>query len=175
MEVQKKEGSYCISRCADEQGSRSPVGNQAGIKKLVIETKTDSNGNNSGTNDETTKQIYDAGIPIKETTATVKEKSNLPVEVKAKTYYDLKLMARKSLKYGQVESILIHLQNTPLYNAIYKKEESEVKAQIALIKGVAEATTTEEKNVNMWRSVTLEHCFGGEKTQETTRRRKTPR
>ena len=30
-----------------------------------------------------------------------------------------------------------------------------------------------KKNVNMRRGVTLEHCFGGEKIQETTRRRKT--
>ena len=43
--------------------------------------------------------------------------------------------------------------NAPLY--YYKKEESEVKALIELIKeGVAEVTDIEEKNVNM-RSVTL--------------------
>ena len=50
----------------------------------------------------------------------------------------------------------------------------EVKALMELIKeeGVAELTTTEERKVNMRKSVTLEHCFGGE---ETTGRRKTPR
>ena len=58
-------------------------------------------------------------------------------EMKAKTYYGIKTMARK------------------------------------LIRGVAEATVTEEKKVNM-RSVTLEHYFGSEETQKTTRR-KTPR
>ena len=35
-----------------------------------------------------------------------------------------------------------------------------------------EVTTREEKNMNMRRSVTLKHCFGDEKTQETTNRRK---
>ena len=48
---------------------------------------TDSNGNNLGTNNGTTKQIYGAGIPPKETTATAKERPNLLVEVKTKTYY----------------------------------------------------------------------------------------
>ena len=38
--------------------------------------------------------------------------------------------------------------------------------------GVAEVTDTEEKNVNMRRSVTLEHCFVVEETEKTTRRRK---
>ena len=40
---------------------------------------------------------------------------------------------------------------------------------------MAEVSASEERNVNIRRSVTLEHCFGGEETQETTRRRKTPR
>ena len=38
--------------------------------------------------------------------------------------------------------------------------------------GVAEVTATVEKNVNMRRSVTVEHCFVSE---ETTRRKKTLR
>ena len=42
-----------------------------------------------------------------------------------------------------------------------------------LIKGVvAEITAIEEKNVNIRRNATLEHCFGGE---ETIIRWKTPR
>ena len=49
-----------------------------------------------------------------------------------------------------------------------KKEERKVKALMELIKeGVAEVTATEEKNVNMTRSVILKPCFGGEETQET--------
>ena len=69
-------------------------------------------------------------------------------------------MAIKFLKYRQVESILMHLQNAPIYYDKYKKKESEVKALMELIKeeGVAEVTATEEKNLNMRRSVTFEHC-----------------
>ena len=67
-------------------------------------------------------------------------------------------------------------QNTPIYYGKYKKKKSEIKAPMKLIKeGVAEVTATEEKTVNMRRSVIFEHCFGGKETQETTRRRKTPR
>ena len=59
-----------------------------------------------------------------------------------------------------------------MYYAKYKKEESEVKALMELIKGgVADVTAIEEENVNMRRSVTLE----GKEIQEITRRRKTPR
>ena len=66
----------------------------------------------------------------------------------------------------------MHLQNAPMYYAKYKKEESEVKALMELIKGgVADVTAIEEENVNMRRSVTLE----GKEIQEITRRRKTPR
>ena len=52
-----------------------------------------------------------------------------------------------------------------------------LKGLMELIKQelVAEVTATKEKNVNMTRSVTLEHFFGGEKKQGITRRRKTPR
>ena len=57
----------------------------------------------------------------------------------------------------------MHLQNQPIYCAKYKKEEREVKALIELIK---ERVAEEEKNVNMRRSVTYEHCFGDEETQE---------
>ena len=41
--------------------------------------------------------------------------------------------------------------------------------------GVAEVIAVEKKNVNMGNSVTMDHCFGEEKKQETTKRRKTPR
>ena len=61
------------------------------------------------------------------------------------------------------------MQNAPIYNAKYKKEESEVKALMELIKRVAVVTTTEKKYDNIRKSVTLEHCFGSE---ETSRRKK---
>ena len=66
------------------------MGDQTGIEKLAILTKTNWNG--------TTAEIYWAGILQKETTATMKARKNLLVEVKAKTYYGLKTMARKFLK-----------------------------------------------------------------------------
>ena len=78
-------------------------------------------------------------------------------------------MTRKFRKYGQVERTLIHLQNAPVYYAKYKNDESEVKVLIELI---SEKAVAEERKVNMRRTVTLEHFFGNEKTQETTRRRK---
>ena len=65
------------------------MGNQAGIKKLAIGTQTDSNGNDPGMNNKTTAQIYWVGIPLKETTATAKERSKLLVKVK-KHVMDLK-------------------------------------------------------------------------------------
>ena len=43
-------------------------------------------------------------------------------------------MTRKFKKIRQMEIIVIHPQNAPIYNVKYKKEESEVKAQIELIK-----------------------------------------
>ena len=78
-------------------------------------------------------------------------------------------MARQFRKYGQVERILMHLQNAPIYYAKYKKQESKVNALMELIKGgVAKVTATEERKVNMRRSVTLEHYIGG---KETTRKK----
>ena len=56
MELHKEEDSYCIDCYMGEQGSW-------GIKKLAIGTRTDSNGNDLGTSNETTKQIYGADIP----------------------------------------------------------------------------------------------------------------
>ena len=81
-------------------------------------------------------------------------------------------MARKFLKYGQVERFLIYLQNIPIYYAKYKKEESKIKALMELIKEerVTEVKVTEEKNVNMRKGVTLEHCFRGEETRVSTRK-----
>ena len=63
----------------------------------------------------------------------------------------LKTMARKFRKYEQVESIAVHLQNTPTHYVNYKIEEDGVNALIALIheEGVARVVATEEKNVNM--------------------------
>ena len=64
---------------------------------------------------------------------------------------------------------------TPTYFVKYEKEENEVQALMELTKegGVAEVIAV-EKNVNMGKSVTMDHCFREEKQQETTRR-KTPR
>ena len=56
------------------------------------------------------------------------------MEVKTETYYGLKTMARKCLKYGQVEKILMYLENAPIYYAKYKKKEREGKALMELIK-----------------------------------------
>ena len=39
----------------------------------------------------------------------------------------------------------MYLQNAPIYYDKYKKEESEIKALMELIKGVAEVTATEKK------------------------------
>ena len=49
----------------------------------------------------------------KEATATMIEKPNFLVEVQTKMYYGLITMARIFRKYGQVENIAVHLQNTP--------------------------------------------------------------
>ena len=54
----------------------------------------------------------------------------------------------------------MHLLNTPLYYAKYKKEESKVKALMELIiikRGVTRVTATEKRNVNI--GVILEHYF----------------
>ena len=101
--------------------------------------------------------------PPKETT-TVNERPNLPVKVKVKIYYGKKIVR---IWTGEKNF------NAPIYYTKCKKEESEIKALMELIKGggVAEVTATEEENIKM-RNVTLEHCLGG---QETTRRKKTPK
>ena len=90
--------------------------------------------------------------------------------MKAKTYYGLRTMAKKFKKCGQVENIVAHLQNMPIYYVKYKKEEDKVKVLIGLIheEGVVRVVATEEKNVNM--SVTMEHCFKNKRKQETTKK-----
>ena len=58
MEEQEKEPCHVVI-----QGLRSPVGNQAWVKKLAIGMWTDFNDNDQGIKNATTKQIYGAGIP----------------------------------------------------------------------------------------------------------------
>ena len=42
----EREESYPNGHCAGEQRPRSPAGNQAGMEKLVIGSRTDLSGNN---------------------------------------------------------------------------------------------------------------------------------
>ena len=66
-------------------------------------------------------QLLVAGLtPPKEATETVKERSNILVEIMAKTYYGLRTRAKKFQKYGQVESIVMNMQNTPIYYVKYR-------------------------------------------------------
>ena len=65
MEEQERAESYRIGCHVVEQGSQSPVGNQAGEEKLAIGTSIDLNDNDQGMKNETTKQIYGAGITPK--------------------------------------------------------------------------------------------------------------
>ena len=99
------------------------------------------------------------------------------MEVQAKVYYGLKMMAKKFRKNGYVESIVVHLQNTPSFYVNYKKEEDRVNALIGLIheEVVARVVTTEERNVNVSKSVTMKHDFKGDGKQEITKKRKTQR
>ena len=87
-------------------------------------------------------------------------------------YYGLKKITRKFRKYEQVKNIAVH-QHTML-NTNRKKI---VKALIGLIheEGVEMVVATEERNLNVSKSVTMEHCFKDEGKQETTKKRKTPR
>ena len=57
-----------------------------------------------------------------------------PCGGEGKNIYGLRTMTRKFKKIRQMEIIVIHPQNAPIYNVKYRKEESEVKAQIELIK-----------------------------------------
>ena len=81
LELLEKEELYHIGRREGKQGLQSSVGNQAGIKKLAIGTKTDTNGNDPGIINGTTAQIYRAGILPKENTETTKVRPKLLVEV----------------------------------------------------------------------------------------------
>ena len=56
----------------------------------------------------------------KETTAIVRERPKLLVEVKAETYYGLRMIEKK---FGPVESILMHLQTTPICYVKYRNGE----------------------------------------------------
>ena len=76
MEEEKIRYSYHIGLCVVKQGLLSPVGDQAGIKKLVIRMRVDSDDNDPETNNGTTVQTYGVGIPPKETTATTKKGQN---------------------------------------------------------------------------------------------------
>ena len=81
------------------------------------------------------------------------------MEMKTKVYYGLKTMAKKFRKYAQVKSIGVHLQNTPTYYVKYRNEEDKVKELIGLKhKGVARVVATEQENVNMSNSVTMENA-----------------
>ena len=82
-----------MGHCICKQGLQSPMENQAKIKKLTIETQTDSNRNDPGMNNGTTTQTYGFGIPPKETTAIMKKRSKILVEVKAENYYILRTKA----------------------------------------------------------------------------------
>ena len=62
MGEQERE-TYRISHRTGKQVSRSLVGNQAGIEKLVIGTRNDLNRIDQGTKNGTTKQIHGAGSP----------------------------------------------------------------------------------------------------------------
>ena len=44
--------------------------------------------------------------------------------------------------------------------------------ELKKVRGVAEVIAVEKKNVNMGNCVTIDYCFGEEKKQETTKRRK---
>ena len=81
--------------------------NQARIKKLAIETRTDSNGNDPGMVNGTTVQIYGVG-----------------------TYYRHRKMAKK---FKPAESILMHLQVATIHYVKYRNEVSKDKALRELI------------------------------------------
>ena len=104
--------------------------------------------------------------------ATAKEMTNFLVDLQAKVYYGLKTMARKFWKYGQVESIAVHLKNIPIYHVNYKKEGG-VKAQIHE-EGVARVVAAVERNVDISKRVTMEDCLKKEEKQKL-QNRKTPR
>ena len=102
MEVLEKDELYHIGHHVGKQGPQSPVGSQAGIEKLVIRTKIDLSGNDPNIINETTAQIYGVGIHQKKTTATAKSSNKPLVEMKPKTYYCLRTMAKKIQASGSI-------------------------------------------------------------------------
>ena len=60
-------------------------------------------------------------------------------------------MARKFIKYEQVENIAVHLQDAQIYYVNYKKKKDGINALIELIhkEGMARVVATEERNGNM--------------------------
>ena len=92
-------------------------------------------------------QIIWVGIPPKETTATAIQR-DLLVEIKTNTFYELRTIAKKVIKYEQVKNLALHQQmKTPTYFVKYEKEENEVQALMELKKegGVAEVIAVEKK------------------------------
>ena len=75
-------------------------------------------------------------------------------------------MARKFRQYKQLDNITVHLQNMPTYYVKYVKG---LKHKERVVRVVA----TEERNVNVSKKVTMEHCFKEEGKQEITKKRKT--
>ena len=60
-------------------------------------------------------------------------------------------MARKFIKYGQVENRTVHLHNKPAYYVNYRKEEDRIKALIGLIheEGMPRMDAREERNARV--------------------------
>ena len=69
---------------------------------------------------------------------------------------------------------MVHLQNALIYYVNCKKEEDGVNALMELIhvEGVTRLKVTEERNVNLSKRVTMEHCFKEEGKQEITKKGK---
>ena len=91
------------------------------------------------------------------------------MEVKTNTFYGLRTVAKKVIKYGQVKNLVLHQQmKTPTYFVKYGKEENQVQALMELTKekGVAKVIAVEKKKENMRNSVTMDHCFGEEKSKK---------
>ena len=66
-------------------------------------------------------------------------------------------MTKKFRKYGQVENIVVRLQNTPTYYVKYGKEDDRIKALMELKhkERVARVVTTEERKVIVSKRVTM--------------------
>ena len=84
VEEEKERYPYHIGCLMFKQSTQSLVQEQAGIEKLIIGMRIDSDDNDPETNKGATVQTYGVGISPKETTVTIKERPKLQVEVKAK-------------------------------------------------------------------------------------------